>query len=306
MTTEEQIIKLYRTPTGQIWFANGKETPRVGGTSTKFLEHVIGSEQLHFRVLGLHQNAPLITTIYDNYVRAGLATLEVASPMVCENRREREDPEITLYRMRQCLVPASMGGWHTFCDKDYPSYALAGQVAANATAGEFMRTLEQHPVWHDIKFLWRPSIVGVGAVIASILDPRWFVDYQHPERLTRLITYMGLTPGTLERVMRNPDPGEGREQRAHFVLGAWSSGVHLADRLPEWDEPGAFIWRRCRAAKKHGWLRGCQAFLVYLIRTWQQQILPRPSGCDFFAPEWLLKGDEVAAYKAHAALRPES
>lgn len=113
-TTEALILKLHVADNGDVWYADGMDVPRMavedrGG----FVSSLAKRDSLHVRLLGTPQNAPLIVELYQKYCsprRPGI--LEVASPLLCESEPERHNPEVALYRMRQCLLPPSLGGWH--------------------------------------------------------------------------------------------------------------------------------------------------------------------------------------------------
>ena len=128
-TQEDQIIKLQLAGDGRLWYSDGVETPRAAVQDRSgFVSDLAEKDSPHVRVLGTQTNAPLIVDLYQKCCsprRSG--RLEVASPLVCESDHERKTPNIALYRMRQCALSPSLGGWHRVDERDYPGYAIAAQ-----------------------------------------------------------------------------------------------------------------------------------------------------------------------------------
>ncbi len=305
-TTEEEILKIHLAPSGNVWYSDGIENPRAAsGGLSGFVGGLATHGSLHFRVLGIPSHAPLIMELYQRYCSHRKdGTLEVASPLICENERERHDPEIALYRMRQCLFPPSLGGWHHFTELDYPSYAIAAQLAKDKGFNDHIRRLLlTHPAWHDLTFIPTIRAEYVVHLLSYIIDPRWFVDFNYPERITKIKTYLGLTPRVMRAVSRG-EAKDARSKRCRAALYCWKGEEPSAADM---ERPGNFLWRRWRYAGggMKGDLRATQAFISYFIRTWQQQLASRQAGqlLEMFLPESLLRGHEVTSYQDHAGQR---
>ncbi len=308
MTTKEaHILKVQLADDGRVWYANGVETP-LSTTQDRagFVNKLATQVDLHVRVLGTVINAPLIVDLYQKCCSARLTgRLEVASPAVCETTAERHDPTISLYRMRQCLLSPSLGGWHQVDELDYPAYAIAAQFAQD---GKFTTHIERllltHPAYHDLLFLPTLNRAAVTELLGIVLDPRWFIDIRNPYRLSKLKLYLGLTP----RLMRQVSEGRADcelTRRCRLALTAWGGGLEQPTPA-DYERPGNFLWRRWRVAGGGcmGNLRATQAFVAYLVRTWQQQLVSKSAQTlEMFVPAELLKGDEITAYKAHAKTR---
>jgi len=303
---EDQIIKLHLAAGGKVWYSDGIETPVSSSQDQSgFVRDLAEKDSPHVRVLGTRENAPLIVDLYQRCCSPRHSgKLEVATPLLCETDGERHNPEIALYRMRQCRFAPSLGGWHQVTPIDYPTYAIAGQLDKDEMTTEHSkRLLETHPAWHDLTFL--PTINGDAAVelLAHLLDPRWFVDPRNPYRLAKIMMFLGLNPRYMRQVTRG-EANTSRAVRCRTALTAWRGEQPTpADIM----RPGNFLWRRWQAAGG-GWrgdLRATQAFICYLVRTWQQQIADAgPQQLEMFIPESLLKGDaEIQAYKEHAKTR---
>ncbi len=309
---EDQILKMQLAGNGQLWYSDGVENPTVAPDRSGFVSNLAEKDSLHVRVLGTAENAPLIVDLYQHCCsprRSG--KLEVASPLTCESQRERSTPTIALYRMRQCLLPPSLGGWHQVDELDYPAYAVAAQLEKDGGFTDHTkRLLLTHPVLHDLTFIPTLDLEATAFLLSMILDPRWFVDFKNPYRLSKLRMYLGLTP----RYMRQVAAGEvncDRALRCRTALQAWK-GNHPRYAVNT-ANPANFLWRRFEYAwrqkgltngRAHGLLRATQAFVTFLARTWQQQLVSKSQQqLEMFVPESLLRGAEVDAYKQHAAQR---
>lgn len=299
-TTEDQIIKAHIGGDGRLWYADGTETPTPTDDESGFLSSLTSREPLHVRVLGVHENASLIVKLYQQHCsprREG--RLEVASPLVCETSGERRNPEVALFRMRQCMLPASLGGWHKVDELDYPTYAIACQLQKdNGFSEHAERLLITHPVWHDLQFLTTLDREHMAYVLSFILDPRWFVDFDNPNSIAKINNYLGLADNTMQLVTNGIAPNA-RAVRCRTLLKAWQ-GTGCPEG-GDFERPGSFLWRRW-AHHGAGWrgnLAASKAFVSYFVRTWQHQLIRKTTRCDFFLPEQLLQGYEVTAYKQH-------
>lgn len=301
-SAESDILKVQLDANGQVWYADGISVPTASAQSCdSFVQSLSPQRRNHVRVIGTHTNAPLIVSLYRCVER-----LEVASPTICETAAERCNPEIALYRMRQCLRPASLGGWHRVTDLDYPSYVLASQFAAAGTMTDESvgQVFRDHPARHDLLFLPTVNQMAAMELISVILDPRWFIDTRNPYRLSRLKMYLGLTPNYVEQVIANRITCK-RVSRCQLAMTAWGFGAE-APTTAGFEQPGNFLWRVSRAAGDcaKGGLRATQVFITYLVRTWQQQLLSQSvQRVEMFTPTDLLQGHEVDAYRAHSQTR---
>jgi len=146
-------------------------------------------------------------------------------------------------------------------------------------------------------------VIGLFGVL---VDPRWYIDLKHPNRLGRVQSFLGLSPSIQRRVAAR-DVTDSATRRCLMVWGCWRNHGGRVDMAA----PGNFLWRIRNAASDPvlGDLRASQAFVSYLIRTWQQQIVRETMPYlrePLFVPEQFFhRGDvdEVQAYKDFAAQR---
>lgn len=303
--TDNHILKVHTAPDGVVWSADGAYCPKSSGLrADEFVESLSGKQQ-HVRTLGVHENARLITQLYFKSCspRHG-GKLEVAGPLVCDHRRERANPEAALYRMRQCTLSPSLGGWHVVSDVDVNSYEIAAAMARGMSTESAVIYAQRHPTWPDLSFIGGVQPAYLAKVLGLIIDPRWFIDPRHPERISRVQSYLGLNPHTQAHVSNNPVRVTGRQMRCLAVLRAWKQ---VQPPTPaEIERPEYFLWRRRRQAggnsDSKGDLSASLAFIAYLIHTWQQTIARRSrtgQHLAMFQPDMLLQGVEIDAYRRH-------
>lgn len=304
---DEVAIKLHTDAEGHVWYATGIHAAKNSGqiADTFLLSSAINGMGLRVRVLGVPENAELITALYLRRYKNEVASIEVAGPNICETREELADPETVLHRMRSTPLASACGGWHALGDEDYLTYALIARLNRNGNVYDTTVTayLSAHPVFHALTFIPTLSPQHVALVLKAIVDPRWYVDRRAPERQGKLELYMGLTPAVQKRVSdSNVLLHKSRELRCAAVLDAWKNkhpgSVDLAD-------PRNFLYRVHHAAGggTKGDLRASQSFLRYLRYSWLDAADKRRGAKDgLFAPELFFKTPgEQEAYRLHMA-----
>ncbi len=306
---DETILKLHTAENGEIWYADGVHAPCNSGLLLRGFMESLQRPQSVVRVLGLAANAPLITALYNHCGHNKIARLEVAGPRVCETAAERRDPAIVLYRMRQCLLPAALGGWHIMAEHDYPSYAIAAhlQMLGELDLPTALHYLSPHPAWRDLQFVQGVNPIAAAKLLAVIRDPRWYINAKRPERTNALRLYLGLTPRIQQAVSAEDQRLENvQELHCQLVRDVWRSGNPPSDA--DCERPAQFLWRVWRSAGG-GWrgdLRASQVLLLYLWYTWLDALARcnRQRG-DLFPLERVFKtAAEVDAYKAHRGAVP--
>lgn len=292
-------MKLHTAHDGIVWFADGNKIPVSSGVKPQlFVERLLQRHGgVHTRLLGSHANAHLITLLrkHSGFIRA----VEVASPSICGTAASRATATSALHWMRQCNLPASLGGWHKVNDKDYPAYAMVYQMQTDGCFNDHVQALLRvHPAWYDLQMIQTISAEWTAWVLTFLIDPRWYIDPDNPYRMSRLRAYMGISPKVMSRVMENHD-ATGAGTRCRAVLGAWyDNGPPTKDRE---SHPGNFLWRiyRSHGGGLKGLLRASERFLLYLRHTWVQAVYPHQL---LFAPELFFKRpEELRAYKRHLA-----
>lgn len=297
VASDTAILSVHTDTDGKVWFADGDRVPIGSGLpAAGFVEALQSSSgRMRVRLLGTHANAQLIMLLHRCCHDGG--SLEVASPLIGGTPAEQVAPEEVLFRMRQCRLPASLGGWHKVSHLDYPAYALVHQYQLQSRFSAHVEAhLKVHPAWPALKFvssLW-PEYAAI--LLADVLDPRWFIDRRHTDRVGKLQAHLGLTPANMARAVAG-DTSPGPVYRCRVTMLAWSGQGPPTETNS--NRPGDFLWRifNANGGGAKGFLRASQKFVVFLRHTWLQTLSGHP---ELFVPERLFKRpDEILAYKAH-------
>jgi hypothetical protein len=294
--TDDLILKVHTGPDGQVWFLDGDRPPENSGV---LVEPFLSSPQVRkaekVRILGVPENASLAISLY-NLKNGRLNSLEVCSPLACETSARREKPEHVLFDMRKWTMHhASCGGWHEFQDLDYPSYAIADALRTGATPGHTARFLKDHPAWPALAGIPHLFPIGICGLISAILDPRFFIDQDDPDRLSKLEAFLGLDP-KIAAVGGKTDSPTKQHNRYRLLLDCWKNddpGQQAASGSPE-----LFVWRAYYAAGG-GWkgdLRASQRFVHYLRHTWLNALYPHRKGEPLFVPEHFFSDKDIVKW----------
>jgi hypothetical protein len=300
---DEDYLKLcVEQSTGVVWMADGLRTPTSTGASVSQFLKCLPGRRLAIRILGMAQNVRLLRGLCEMVERKEIDRLQIAGPTICETAAERDDPERALYRMRQCLLSASLGGWHNAIYTDTATYRLAARLEQGEPAEDSDELMRKHPLWADLSFPGRVDLRACSQVTAYLLDPRWYIDPMHPDRTSRATSFMGVLGSVQRRIERGYDLEHPRCARYLAVLRSWKCDPPPSPS--DMERPEYFLWRRYneRGVGLRGELRASTVFLDYLLKTWLQRIAdlaPRP--IKLFSPSAFLRPGEAAAYRQHVA-----
>ena len=304
MVPESRSLNLYVTPSGKVWGAEARNIPtQLYDCEDAAVAAISRQSDIHVRLLGLPQNAALISQFSDIVTQRGDGRVEVASPLLCDTHHERQNPEIAVGRMRQCRVAASLGGWHEVTENDRLIYAMvvtSNEQETTSGSDKLMGLFSKHPLSRYLAFVDTLHEPSAARLLTEIIDPRWYVDRANPSRVSRLQSYLGLTPKNFEKlVVRKIKPNTPSLRRAALAYAAWSG-------TPQLNSPNTsnFVTERSTfAGGGHiGALRATQVFICYLARTWQHVIVNAgPVPQDMFLPAELLHGEHLKAYHAYEA-----
>jgi hypothetical protein len=203
----------------------------------------------------------------------------LCTPLVVD-RRERTDPVACLVGLpRRGHFPASLGGWNPVGVGELPTYTLAGcyyLMAGDLTMAELFAS---HPACKPLRFVKTLHVATCARLLSYLCDPRWFVDRDKPDRVSKLTAFLGLSPQTF--------PCE----QSDIVLKAWGGDRHVDDG----DDPRHFLFRVTARRPERTLLRRTQAFVEFLRAVWLQALTPR---VELFVPEhFFRRSDEADAYR---------
>jgi hypothetical protein len=302
MIQDASCLKLHTPSSGLVWYADGLNPAECSNMRTEeFLSsHIISPINLSVRILGVPQNAELITALYSRKKQRKLGSIYLAGPNVCESLIELDDPPLTFRRMRDAFMATSCGGWHHMTDTSAAIYALILRIQRQADWFDIGGRIyyETHPLYRVINFITDVNHRNVAQLLATIIDPRWYVDRRRPDNPHKLSLFLGLTPKTQKRVSDlTRIVSRGRDLRCAMVLNCWktkpAADVDLTD-------PANFLWRiyRANGGGAKGDLRASQSFIGYLRTHWLAVVSSNVGmRQELFLPERFFKADsESQAY----------
>lgn len=302
---EEQTLKLHTAPDGCVWYSKNIGPPvNSEKIADEFLRSPTWAELgKTVRIIGVPQNAELISALYLRRHKREVAAVEVAGPNILNNKDDLADPKIVLLQMRAVGLSAACGGWHPVSMHDYPTYAMLARLnrANFAFDSAAVSYLQMHPAYKAARFIPTLNEEALARLLTAIIDPRWYVDKRLPERAAKLELFLGLTPqiqehvSTPTRILKRQ-----REFRCLIVLNTWRvkdlASVDLTN-------PANFLYRIYNAAGggARGELRASQALVRYLRHTWLAGLETRRGAQDgLFAPNLFFKTPaEIEAYNRH-------
>jgi hypothetical protein len=184
--------------TGSVWLIDGDGPPGDTGRDSERFAAELPPGPLTVRVLGFRENARLISSLYRRRPAHPGLSVEVGRPVVVPwEQLDGQGPEHVLFEIRQLAVqcPSSMGGWHALTDREYAGYALTALLNSGpADAHHVADLLGRHAAWPALSFITHLDLQATAQVLAEIGDPRWFIDPERPDSMSRLRSYFGLPP----------------------------------------------------------------------------------------------------------------
>ncbi len=315
---EGETLKLTVAEDGRVWYLDGVGLPAPSGLDDEqFLEAPVVRKARRVRVVGSAANARLIIALHRRKQAGELESLEVCSPLVCESAAGRKDPELVLFYMRTFSLCPSLGGWRELTEQDLLTYELAVHIETyGRVTREAIEMAENHPVWPALQFIPHLREDEATKLLAIIIDPRWYIDQDDPNRLGQLERYLGLNPATAEAVSKgNIDVWMG--DRYLTVLSCWlghtikmgrsvgKSTTVAAQGLLLMQDPRHFLMRIYIAKDfgSKGLLAACKKFIGYLRHNWLNEVAGHKGRGRLFVPEHFFeKPEEAVAYRDHMNL----
>ena len=248
------------------------------------------------RLAGSFDNAALIDVLCTARSLGKIASVQVCTPMVAA----RAGGDMILGAMSYTGYAPSVGGWHEVTDGDLVSYQMAARPKQSSAL------LATHPCWRGLSFLRGLDPRSLAFIITKILDPRWFVDSEHPERHTRLRAFLGIDPLFIREVQKQPPTKDdcARKKRCAATLAcvlprerpsdeelASDSGWYFVRRLLEhMDRP---VEMSMAVTARH--------FVDFLCMVWLDELRRRAgSKQEHFVPEYFFRDAETAlAYRLY-------
>ena len=306
-------LRLHReagsTVGGWIWFSHRGQQTAYPMAPASF----VSQEWVHaapvVRLLGTVENAPLIDALYRaRHMQGTPGRIQVGSPWPYDLDAERPDA-LTIFSRMLLLdhLRPSQGGWHDLTRHDYVSYSLCQSIfeARGRCTGIAEKFLKAHPAWPALSFLPTLDQSRAALMLALLVDPRWYIDPENPDRSARLKSYFGLGCGRgdaspirlmeaiLDQKRLSPELTR-KAAKIQIVLDTWAG----LDRDPDplgaiGHHPRNFLWRVALEAPSRavGLVRACHVFLRFLSEFWVSAV----SGGhpDLFVPELFFRDPAI-------------
>ncbi len=261
-------------------------------------------------LLGDRVNARLITALYKSSQSGGPAVF-TCSPARLSRTQLARDPETCLKYAAAYKRCASVGGFREVTYDDWLIYALLLPCTSDKQRAEHVI---QHSLWPHLSFIAHLNPARMGALMAQIIDPRWYLNVQKPDNASRLMAWLGLDPYTQRGVLMQGPAGR-YHTRCRLVQETWwPATVYGVDPaqvdgqtvIPDrelCEAPGGFVYREWLATCMQrsdvlGVLRASQRLVRYLRFGWMTLASTHPEWvfdpAYFFRHEW-----EVVAYNQH-------
>ena len=289
---------------GEVWAAEGKHMPSATGlNATQFVRSRQVADFDNFRTDGHEDNVELLNEIYCLKAETSHPlSIEVCSPLVWGDG-PRTNPQKAILRMTTWLEPASVGG---FCQFDARMFASYGIAHALNTTGEFTPYVEwltyRHPAWAGASFVSSIEPEQFARLVASILDPRWYVDPDHPEKISRLAMKMGIN----NRIYRDVEVDRistKRHESLRQLNRCWNVGSP-----PISESPRDFLWRHKKDNPgEFSELKVSKKFLNFLRWVWLDSLAsPNFVGKLFDPMLFFDRPSDALAYEEHLRLHKVS
>lgn len=304
----------------RLWYQDIGPEPILYGDIAAFVQDKLLDNYNNVRMVGMHCNAELITKLYE-----AKRKVEVCTPLIVERWADRRKPGPVLFELGLCSWSPSQGGFHTVTEVDYNTYALVAALSRPCSEPTMLSLLHKHPAWKPLSFIRPIPKIKAAVVLASVIDPRWFIHLAYPDRPSKFHEGLGLNMHTQARVtLVQPSARLRGYTICDYVLDCWKdvtqepqvqqifelAGIKpIADSIRTGLAPWDFCWRTWAKYKDpvKADLRGSQRFADFLRQTWLSEIYrgakstPEERAALFRPADFFKFDEEVHAYEQHAA-----
>ena len=268
---------------GDVWMGEGTLTPR----RLEKQEPLAACRPDNIFVMGTRWQAGLVDRLLRS---AGGARVYIGGPAICTD--QGAGPEKQIYRMRETTLPAALGGFHPATAADVGTYGAVAAWCGNSRLSDAARIelLHNHPARGGLGFLDPVDWAAATRLLAWIVDPRWFIDKDHPDRNSRMRSYLGLSPAVV-RADASGAAGDALVDRYRTVRDVWNLNGPATDGARD------FLRRYCRDTNDGvAVLRTSQFFIDYLRHVWLDALIHTATGRSFqiFLPERCFLNDAPA------------
>jgi hypothetical protein len=295
-------LRVHTDSDGIVWCGqSGVGAHCTGFSPEEFVTKNVFKTAPVVRAMGSSENSNLLLGMYERHRKApALAKrmIWLASPAICITKRLRNDPEEVLYRLWQADTTARISAnWHLMKSVDFNAHLLRLSVNVGSdTQGITDKAkviFQYHPTFSALSFFESVNLDFAIRLLSLILDPRWYAHAERPNRLSKLMRFLGLT----DKNFKEDCHGDGgyNKDRSDIVSASW----HTSEDV-DYDLPRNFLWRIFRhyGGGEKGRLRASESFIRFIVLHWLQEL--SSSSKRLFEPTLFFKTDaEVTAYNTH-------
>lgn len=248
------------------------------------------------KLLGTAGNAGLIASLART-----IATRPayITSPSICRSAAERSSPLMVMARLWQ---PAACGGFqgheHRLDGWDHNVYGFIDAYTQKRGPDTVRALLRHHPAWPVLS--WLPTLGGEAAadLLVKIVDPRWFLHPNRPNRLSKLMSWFYVSPEHISGLMDR----RFASARLSSLLGCWYQSQASKAKI-DYEMPGNFLWRIVRAGRdlSHGINSACRALLRLLTAVWLDKVRGANKAWEFDPDRFFSTPGESRSYTWHAS-----
>lgn len=226
-----------------------------------------------YRVVGLPINYRLITELHSMLLkRKAKAQIWIGSPEVCPGKNCQPAPLLS------CLSVLEVHDnlhhrWHPLSSETYNNFLLLRALHDEGFSDLTAAIYNSHCLRPFCQFVGLTDPQQAANVIASIGDPRWYLNPKRPYRMSRLESYFGLSPAQLAGKKSSL-----RHQRLAMLVDAFDSL-----------ENDSWLRSELTARTTANRYQGCRLLLGFLARNWLTQLTP----LDHFDPDRFFQQQEA-------------
>ena len=226
------IVHATATADGIYYTRGGKAVRHFKQPAEDWLASTFCKDIREIRIFAMPENSALIAAAAGASFRVLLA-----SPLMLDTRRARHNPNRILNRAMdltslQIRISGHRGGWHYMQTDEDMFYRAAAALAAGASDATIVALLERHPIWQRITFMSPCDEVLLAKLLATLRDPRWYVDVTRPGSLAKLYTFMGLAMDL--RLTQGPTNRD-------MAISTWRTSEATPQGVTR--HPRGFLWR---------------------------------------------------------------
>jgi hypothetical protein len=238
------------SPSGELQYCGDDNKAVVSDLSPEeFAEGTLMQGAKCVRILGTRDNAALIRAVYTKRKKdIPSQSVLIGGPRIgLRQENDKEDAAAIFLRMRAATMPSSVGGWRHLTRYDFVIYSMLLEL--QKSGGEVTKSvdlyLRQHPAWPALSFIYEAQYEPACLLVSEIVDPRWHVDPEEPDRFAQLRYFLGFGH-TITEAAKNissalsllrgfagtcPPCEDPRRRRAMLTVASWFGSFVESSKL---------------------------------------------------------------------------